>query len=221
MLILKARPRKIKGKKTRQLRETGSLPAILYGPEIKPMDLEVGARDLDKAYLEAGESTLLELEVEGHKDKALVLIYDVQKDSVSSSITHVDFFQPNLKEKIEAHVPIIIENEAPAVKDLGGTLIKNIQEVKVRALPQDLPKAIVADARRLVGFGEAIRIKDLLIKEGVEIMQDAEDIVAQIMEPEKVEEELAKPVEEKVEEVEKVEKLKKEEELPPSPEENV
>ncbi|GAI04247.1 unnamed protein product, partial [marine sediment metagenome] len=108
--------------------------------------------------------------------------------------------------------PLVFEGEAPALKDLGGTLVRNIHEVEVKALPQNLPHEIKVNIDKLKTFKDNILIKDLVIAKEVKIQRDSEEIVALVTEPEKVEEELEKPVEEKVEEVEKVEEKREEEE---------
>ena len=212
MLSLTAKVRKEVGKKVKKLRERGVLPAILYGPKIKNQTLEVDLKEFEKVYKKAGESTLISLETSPEKEKYLVLIQEVARDPLTDRPIHVDFYQPSLKEEIEAKVPLIFEGVSPAVKELGGTLFKNIQEVEVKALPQDLPKEIKVNIENLKTFEDYILIKDLKVKEGVKILKEPEEIVAQVTPPEKVEEELEKPIEEKVEEVERVEKKKKEEE---------
>jgi len=209
MLSLSAKIRKEVGKKTRNLRKKGILPAVLYGPKIKNENLEVDLKEFEKVYEAAGESTLIFLEITGKK-KYLVLIHDLKRDPLKDRPVHVDFYQPSLEEKIEVKVPIILEGKAEAVRNLGGTLIKNIAEVEVKALPQNLPKEIKINVAGLKTFEDAVLIKDLKLGEGVEILRNPEEIVAQVRPPEKVEEELEKPIEEKVEEVKKVEKEKKE-----------
>ncbi|MDD5068981.1 MAG: 50S ribosomal protein L25, partial [Candidatus Pacebacteria bacterium] len=164
-----------------------------------------------KALVEAGESTLLSLEVDGSKEKYLVLIHDLIRDPLTNVPMHVDFYQPSLKKEILAKIPIILEGEAPAVKNLGGTLIKNIGEVEVKALPGLLPKEIRVSVSSLETFENHILVKDLKVAEGVKIQRGLEEIVARVAPVEKVEEELAKSVEEKVEDVERVEKKVKEE----------
>lgn len=219
MLSLSAKIRKTQGKKVKALRKKGLLPAVLYGPKIKNQSLEVDFKEFEKIYKEAGESTLISLGVEGVKEKYLVLIHNPARDPLTQKPIHIDFYQPSLEKEIEAKVPVVFEGEAPAVKGLGGTLIKNIQELEVKALPQNLPKEIKVDVSSLNTFEDNISIKDLSFPEGVEILRELDDIVAQVTPPEKVEEELEKPIEEKVEEVEKVEEEKKEEKPEEKPEE--
>ncbi len=211
MLSLSAEIRKEVGKNIKPLRAEGKLPAVLYGPKIKNISLELDYRDFEKVFKEAGESSLISLEIKGEKKTYQVLINDVQEDSLTSKFLHVDLYQPSLKKKIEAKVPLVFEGEAEAVKNLEGTLIKNITEVEVKALPQNLPHEIKINIEKLKTFEDHIKISDLEISEEVEILKDAEEIVASVFPPTKVEEELEKPIEEKAEEVEKVEEEKKKE----------
>ncbi len=128
-------------------------------------------------------------------------------------VIHIDFYQVSLKEEAEVTVQLTFEGVAPVVKDLGGTLVRNITEVKVKALPQNLPHEIKVNIDGLKTFEDHILIKDLVIPPGVKILKEPQEIVLSVAAPTKVEEELEKPIEEKVEEVEKVEKEKKEEEI--------
>lgn len=206
MLTLAVKIRKVTGKKTKVLRDKGLLPAVLYGPKTKSQPIEVNIGDFENIYKDAGESSLISLELENRKH--LVLIYDLERNPVSGSPIHVDFYQPDLEKKITAQVPIVLDGEAPAVKDLGGTLYRNISEIAVKAFPQDLPKEIRIDISGLVTFEDHIKVKDLAVNEGVEVLREPEEIVVSVSAPAKVEEELEKPIEEKVEEVEKIEKVK-------------
>lgn len=213
MFTLSAKIRKEIGKKVKALRRRGLLPAVLYGPKIKNENLEIDLKEFEKIYQKAGESTLISLEIEEKKKKYLVLIHEIERDPLEGEIIHVDFYQPSLDEEIEARVPIVLEGESPAVKNLGGTLIKNISEIEVKALPKNLPKEIKVNIKKLETFEDHILVKDLEISPEVKILKEPEEIVASIASPTKVEEELEKPIEEKVEEVEKVKKEEKKEEI--------
>jgi len=207
MLTLTAKIRKDIGKKVKNLRDKGLIPGVLYGSKTKNMGIETDSKDFDKIYREAGESSLISLEVEGKK--LPVLIHEVQKDPVTDRFIHIDFFQPALDVEIVAKVPLVYEGLPPAVKDLGGTFIKNLSELEVKALPQNLPHEIKVDIAGLKTFEDNILVKDLKLPDGVKVLKEKELILAFVAPLEKVEEELVKPVEEKVEDVEKVEKPKK------------
>lgn len=204
MLSLKADTRKAKG---RRARVEGAVLAVLYGPKAKPVSLSVQKKEFEKVFQEAGESSLVTLELGA--EKTPVLIREVQRHPLSGDPIHADFYQPRLDQKIKIMVPLVLEGEAPAQKDLEGTLIQNIHEVEVEALPQELPHEIVVSVAKLATFEDHILVKDLQVSSGAQILHDKEAIVAQVVPAEKVEEELAKPVEEKVEDVKVVKEEKK------------
>ena len=217
MPTLSAKVRKILGRKVKSLRGKGIIPAILYGKKIKSLPLEIDLKSFKKIYQEVGKTSLIDLEIKGsekeEKKKISVLIHEVDLDPLTGEVIHVDFYQPILTEEVEATVPLVFVGEAPAVKNLGGTLIKEIQELQVKALPQKIPHEIKVDISKLETFEDEILIKDLEIPEGVKIDREPEEIVAVITPPEDVEKELEEPIEEKVEEVKEVkEKETKEEE---------
>lgn len=209
MLNLNAKTRKEKGKKTKSLKEAGKIPGVVYGNKIKNISLEVNAQEFKKVLDQVGESSLVNLKIDDEKTERPVLIHDLQKDAITGNITHVDFYQASLKEEIEISVPLVFEGVSPAVKELSGTLIRELQEIKVKALPQSLPHNISVDISVLKTFEDEVKAKDIKLPAGVKISGDLERIVAVVVPPTKVEEELEKPIEEKVEDVEKVEKKQK------------
>jgi len=211
MLSIQAEKREIKGKKTKNLMQQGILVGILYGPKIKNINIQLKLKDFEKAYKEAGESSLISLKI--GNDKYSVLIYELKRDPITGNPVHVDFYQPILTKEVSTWVPLVFEGESLAVKDLGGTLIKETQEIEVRALPEKLPHEIKVNISRLNTFEDEILVKDLDLPEGVKVEKDPDDIIALVTPPQK-EEELEKPAEEeaaKVEGVEKEEKPQKEE----------
>lgn len=186
-LSLEAKIRKEKAKKIRKERK---IPAVLYGPKIKNLNLEIDEKEFEKILKETGEISLINLKVQDQKGKKknyLVLIHDFQKDPLNDKIIHVDFFQPSLKEKIDSKVPINFEGEAPAVK-LGGTFVKIISEIEVRATPENLPKEIKVNISKLKSFEDAIFVSDLNFPKGVEVLREKNDVIARVLPLEKVEE---------------------------------
>ena len=211
MVSISAEKREEVGKGLSQLRKKGKTPVVLYGPKTKAEALTVDEKELESVYKEVGESTLVDLEVAGKKTP--VLIHEVQRHPVSDKIIHVDFYQPPLDKKVEISVPLVFEGEAPGVKELGGTLLRNIQEIEVLAFPQDLPHEIAVSVERLKTFDDRILVKDLVYGAEVEILREADDVIAQVVPAEDVEKELAKPVSDEMpeEEAAKEEESKEEE----------
>lgn len=211
MIKLTAKIRKETGRKTGAIKESGRIPAVIYGHKIKNVLLDVDYKEFQKVYSKAGANSLIELSVDGEKEKRIVLVHDYQKDAVSDKFIHIDFFETSAKEEVEVKVPLIFEGVSLAVKDLGGTLVKNISELQVKALPQNLPHEIKVFIDKLNNFGDHILVKDLNLPKDVKISAKPDEIVVSVSAPAKVEEELAKEIKEEVENVEKIEKPKKEE----------
>jgi large subunit ribosomal protein L25 len=208
-ILLTVTTRKEAGKKLNILRRENKIPAVLYGHNVKSKPLLVDYLPFCKVFKEAGESSVIELLIDD-KEKKNVLIKDVQRDPVTDKFLHIDFYQIKLTEKIKAKVSFVFFGISSAVKEKGGVLVKNIDEIEVEALPQDLPKEIKVDISKLKEFTDVVRIKDLNIPLAVEVLAKPEEIVATTTPP-RSEEEL-KALEEKVEEkVEEVEGVKKEE----------
>lgn len=213
MIKLNAKIRKETGRKTNALREADRIPAVVYGHKVKNLMLDIDYKDFQKVLRQAGESSLIELDIEGEKEKKSVLVHEIQKDPVSDKFIHIDFFQASLTEEVQVKVPLVFEGESIAVKDLGGTLVKNISELEVKALAKNLPHEIKVDIGGLNTFEDHILVKDLNLPKEVKVLAKPDEIIVSVARVEKVEEELAKEIEEKVEDVEKVEKEKKTEDI--------
>ncbi|MBZ9572773.1 50S ribosomal protein L25 [Patescibacteria group bacterium] len=219
MLSLKAKIREKVGRGIKELRKNKVLPAVLYGPEIENLSLEVPEKDFEKIYQEAGESSLVKLKIKNEKskiDEVDVLIHQIAKDPVKGKFLHVDFYHPSSRKEVEAEVPLVFEGEAKACKELGGTLVKEIQAVEVKGLAQNLPREIKVDISGLRTFEDRILIGDLKIPEGVKVLRSPREIVANVAPPTKEEEEVPaeeaeKPTEEKAEEGKAEEEEKAEE----------
>ena len=208
---------KIRKEKVSAIKESGRIPAVVYGHKVKNVLLDIDYKDFQKALRQAGESSLIGLMVEGEKEERPVLVHELQRDPVSDTFIHIDFFQASLKEEVEVAVPLIFEGTSLAVKDLGGTLVKNIAELEIKALPQNLPHEIIVSIDGLNTFEDKILAKDIKLPEGVKLKIKPDEIIASVAHVENVEEELAKEIEEKVEDVEKVEKKEKTEDVVEEP----
>lgn len=170
------------GKALEALRTGGILPAVLYGHDVEPVSLSVNYLDFSRAFKTAGESTLLELVLDGKKP-VNVLIHDVATHPISGRFLHIDFYQVNMKEEIETDVPLEFVGESAAVKALSGVLIRSLEEVKIKCLPSNLPHALEVDLARLATFDDAIKVGDIVLPAGVELLDDAETIVATVAAP--------------------------------------
>ena len=117
---LKVDKRKVLGKQVKKLRKDGTLPCNIYGKDIKSTAVQVPLKDFDTVYKEAGETGLVDVDLEGKITP--VLIHNMQKD-FRGNVLHADFFQVNLKEKVKTMVPLEIIGEPKAVLEKTGLLM--------------------------------------------------------------------------------------------------
>jgi large subunit ribosomal protein L25 len=183
-----AESREEKGRKTDILRETGKVPAVMYGFEVQPINLVVDRNAFVKVYEAAGESTVVELTVGGVMHP--VIINEIQRNPLTDFITHIDFRRVDPKRKIEANIPLRLIGESAAVKSMGGTLVQSLEEIEVMSLPNALVSHIDVDISSLNTFDDVIRVSDVTIPEGIELKTDLEQAVATVQPP-RSEEEMA------------------------------
>lgn len=211
MLELQANIRQKTGKKVRQLRNKGFIPAVLYGYQMEPRPVEVESRLFGKVWKEAGETSLVSLNLQDGSKKT-VLIQDVARDVLRDFPIHVDFYAVRMDHELEADIPLVFTGEAEAVKSLGGVLVKVIHELPIRALPKNLPHEIVVDITALRTFEDQIFVKDISLPEGVNLRVEADQVIALVEAP-RSEEELAameQPAEVSLENIELAGKKEKE-----------
>lgn len=212
LYTLQAKTRKKLGRQASEVRAEGLIPAVVYGNKVENQILSVPRSEFEKVYAHAGASNLVDLVIEG-ASQVPVLIHDVQRDPRINKVVHVDFYQVNMAEKLNAHLPLKFIGESKAVKGLGGILIKNFSHIEVRCLPQDLVPEIAVDISCLQTFEDSIKIKDLPIPVGIEVIATPTAIVASVSAP-LTEDELKKTLEGKpeanIEDVKVEEKGKKE-----------
>jgi len=190
---LKAELRGQSDGQARAVRTKGFIPAVVYGFGVANKNIKVKKHDFEKAFQVAGEFNLVDLSVDDGQ-AAKVIVKDVQRDGLTSQIIHVDFYQVDMAKKIFAEIPLSFIGEAKAVKDLGGTLVKNMDMVKVSCLPGDLVSHIEVDISKLEKFDQFIRLQDLILPKGVELASTTNEAVVGVVET-KIEVEAPKPVE--------------------------
>ena len=170
---LSAEARSISGKKVKNLRKQGIVPAVVYGPGLdETVQISVDERTFSKFYQIHGHSTLLKLTSSGKNYQ--VLIRDVQVDPVRRNPLHVDFFAPNLKKETTASVPLMLINtpEGP------GIFTPVLSELHVSGLPRAIPTRIEVDCSALQEEGDSIRVADLQVPEGITVLTHDEEVIA-------------------------------------------
>lgn len=166
----------------RQLRNEGKIPGVVYGKQLGSAALvTVDEKELH-SLLRSHPNAVLEIDVPSY-GKQSVMISDVQRDSLSRKVQHVDFHQINLNEKVKAYVRIEAEGDSQGIRE-GGVLQVVLHELEVQCLPTSIPETVMVDIST-VGIGESLLISDLKLPQGVEATLDADAVVLNILSPQK------------------------------------
>jgi len=159
-ITLEVTKREAGGKTVKKLRESGVVPAIMYGPKEDATPLSLDKVIVEKFFKHGSESGLVKLV--GLDEEKDVLVQEVSFDPIKGGIIHVDFYAVERGKELTTEVSLEYVGEAPAVK-LGGSLTKVLHEVEVTCRPSDIPQKFMVDVSTLVDFEATIKIKDLVI----------------------------------------------------------
>lgn len=209
MITLNAEKRNIFGKKLKAARKEEKMPAVFYGKKDKSQPIFVSFKDFQKVFQETGETSVIELNLEGVKKN--VLTHDVAFDPLSGVPVHADFLVIEMDKPIQTTVPLEFIGESDAVKSLGGILVKVLHEVEIEALPENLPHQLEVALSQLKTLEDKILISDIKLAAGVKILErEPEEVVALIEIPQEEKPEEAATID--FEKIEATAEKKKEEE---------
>ena len=175
--ILKAELRNINFKvKPKNLRKRGFIPGVLYGHNKDTKELQLKTKELQKIISNYGFGTMINVEIEDKKYQAI--IKEVQKQTVTHNILHVDLQQLSNDEKIKLTLPLILEGRE-RVEDSKTVVEQQLKEINIQCFPKYIPGSIVVNANVLRN-NNVLKVKDLEIAkdENVEVLNDLEDLVA-------------------------------------------
>lgn len=178
-----ARRREVLGKKVRQLRREGRLPANVFGRDVESVAIELDAHGFAEILKRSGARPLFDLALEGEPAARPVVIRNITRHGGTGPVHHVDFYQVDTRRPIVTSVALQIVGESPAVRDLAGTLVTQIETVSVRCLPLAIPDVIEADVSKIIGFDVTLTVGDLVAPDGVEIVTDPSVPVATALAP--------------------------------------
>jgi large subunit ribosomal protein L25 len=159
------------------LRKEGKVPAVIYGGK-ENIHFTTTPKAL-KTLVYTPDFKLAEVEVDGQKYKTI--LKDIQFHPVSDEIVHVDFQELVPDHKVNVSVPVRFKGVSPGVKN-GGKLIQSMRKVKIKVTPEQIVDELIADISKLE-LGSAIRVRDLIVGEGIEIMTTSATPLASVEVP--------------------------------------
>ena len=176
-VVLQATKRDVIGKQVGALRRAGKLPAVLYGHQIKSIPIMLDPLEVSRTLAHLTSSSLVTIDLDGQEYPALVR--DKQVDFMKNNrLMHLDFQVISLTEKIRAKVGIELVGKAPAVKDFFAVIATGLTELEVECMAQALPERIVVDISGLAEIGDGIHVRDIVLPDMVEVLDDKDEMIA-------------------------------------------
>ncbi|HAL94104.1 MAG TPA: 50S ribosomal protein L25 [Rectinema sp.] len=198
-IALRVSPRgKLTKGELRQERKKCRLPAQIYGKGIEPISVFLEGKEFTNVAKRITESMIIDLDLEGKRFAAL--LKEIQKETISGDILHIDFNLLRHDRKIRVRVPLHLNGTAKGVKD-GGILEHSIHEIEVECDSDHLPEKIEVDITDLEA-NHALHLREIALPEGVKLITNPDTVFAIIKfahgEPENPSEVEAEAVEEAV-----------------------
>jgi large subunit ribosomal protein L25 len=171
----------------RRLRANGMVPGVLYGAGNKAHPFTVEERELRRVLTgEHGLHAILDVVFDGQKTAHHAVLKEYQLDPVRPRLLHIDLHEVRLDQAIQTQVAVEPVGESPGVKE-GGALTLVLREVNVEALPMEVPDRLELDISDMT-IGDSLRVSDLAVPDGVQLLDDPDSVVATVTPPTKVEE---------------------------------
>ena len=177
----------LKKNASRRLRAEGFIPAVVYGLAQEPLEIKINSKEFKDTIKGKSLSNLIldiHVKVDGKDKEEITLIKDMQKDPINADILHIDFIRIQMKTEVEATVPVHILNEeiSTGIKEEGGVLQHGLREIHIMCLPADIPDMLEYDIKEL-HIGENVRVSDIIVNEGIKILNNPDEVVVSIIHP--------------------------------------
>lgn len=167
------------GSQLKSIRDSGDIPAIIYGPNVANQSVSINIGDLLKTIRDNGRNGIISLQLDGKSRN--VILTDYQTDPLKKEIIHADFLAVDMSTELQVNVRIQLDGECAGVKD-GGVLQQTLHELTITATPDHIPQAIHVDISNLQ-VGENLTIADLPVSDEININHDVEEVVVTILPP--------------------------------------
>jgi len=177
---LEVATREVLGKKVRFLRRQGTTPVHLFGHGIESEALQCDTAQLQRVLAQAGRTKLVDLKLDKAKKPRKIVIREIQRNPQTGDLLHVDFYQVRMAEKIKVDVPIVLVGEAPALKLKENMLVQDLTSLTIESLPDEIPASVELDLSLLTEVEQLIRVKEIILSEGVTVLTDPEHTVVKI-----------------------------------------
>lgn len=180
--VLTALRREDLGKKVARVRAAGRVPAVVFGHGLESVPVSLDAHEFELLRKNLHSNTMIDLRIDGAPTQR-VLVHGIHVDPRTRRLLHVDLFALRSGEEVTVDVPLVTTGTSYAAEKLGGTLLHQVDRIRVRALPENLPESIEFSIEPLSEFDKAIHLRDVAMPAGVALLSDPDEIVARVLPP--------------------------------------
>jgi len=179
----------------RKLRGRGRIPGVVYGRGREPVSVSVDPLLLERLLKSshAGINTLIDLQGESAVAGRTVLVKELQREPLRGSLLHADFFEVDLKQRLDVSVPVHVKGEPRGVQ-MGGVLEHTLREIELSCYPNAIPDEIIVDVSALE-IGDMVHVNELALPADVELLTEGSLAVVSVIIPRATEEAAAPPAE--------------------------
>ena len=177
---LELEPRNLLGKKVKQLRRAGIIPIHLYGPGVESRSVQCQAQRLIQVLSLAGGNTPISVSIQGESGDQLAFAREIQWDPRRDDIYHVDLLVAEADRPVTAQVPIVLIGESAGARMVGGTIMQQLFQLDVQALPLEMPSQAEVDLAILTESDGVIRTSDISLPSNVTVLTDIEEVIVRI-----------------------------------------
>ena len=177
---LELEPRELLGKKVQRLRRAGIIPVHVYGPDSDSRPLQCQSQRLVQVLSLAGGNTAIEITIQGESGSKLAFAREIQWEPMRDTILHVDFLLADINRPVTAQVPIVLTGESSGARSVGGSIVHQLRQLDVQALPLEMPGQIEIDLSVLTEADGVIRVSDINLGSNVTVLTDTEELVIRI-----------------------------------------
>ncbi|MEW6307461.1 MAG: 50S ribosomal protein L25 [Bacillota bacterium] len=165
----------------RKLRREELIPAVFYGQAEEARPLAVPRRDVTRALQTGGSNVIFQVQLPGGKGQEPAIVKELQRDSLTGRILHLDLYHVSMQEKLTTRVPVVVVGDEAVVK-AGGILQQQLHDVEVECLPGDIPEHLILDVSKL-GPGSHLTVGALTAPAGVKILSEAGETIVSVVAP--------------------------------------
>lgn len=176
---LEIAPREILGKKTKQLRRAGIIPANITGHNEPSQAVQIDEVLFDRLRRAHHSTSILSLKMPDATIQT-ALIRHVEHAPKSGKIIHVDFSRVSLTERMTMKLPLNFIGESPAVKNEGGVLLHLVETLDVECLASDLVDNVDVDISSLTELDGTLHARDVKLPQGFTLLTDADEPIAKV-----------------------------------------